>query len=121
MRAVESRIDAELALGHHASMIAEITALAESHPLREHLQAQRMLALYRAGRQAEALDVFREVRARMVDELGIEPGAELAALHRSILSQDAALLLTPVARAPQANRGHSPDRRLVDGGRSRRA
>jgi YVTN family beta-propeller protein len=93
LRAAESRIDAELALGEHASMIAELNSLAESNPLREHLQAQRILALYRAGRQAEALAAFRSVRGRLMDELGIEPGAELTNLHQSILNQDAGLLL----------------------------
>jgi YVTN family beta-propeller protein len=100
-RAIESKIDAELALGHHASVLAELNSLAESQPLREHLQAQRILALYRAGRQADALSAFRSVRARLRDELGIEPSAELTDLHQSMLNQDADLLLerpTPYER-----------------------
>ena len=101
LRAIESRIDAELALGHHASMLAEINSLAESHPLREHVQAQRILALYRAGRQADALTAFRSVRGRLIDELGIEPGTELTKLHQSILNQDPSLLLEDRARGLQ--------------------
>ncbi len=92
-RAIESKIDAELALGRHASMLAELNSLTESQPLREHLQAQRILALYRAGRQADALSAFRSVRDRLRDELGIEPSAELTKLHQSVLNQDAALLM----------------------------
>jgi YVTN family beta-propeller protein len=114
LRAVESRIDAELALGHHTALIAELSSLVEAYPLREHLQAQRMLALYRAGRQADALDAFREVRARMMRELGIEPSAELAALHQSILNQDAGLLLehpAPAALRRKAEQAHEPTAR----------
>jgi YVTN family beta-propeller protein len=88
----EARIDAELMLGHHVSMVAELGSLVESYPLREHLQAQRILALYRSGRQADALDAYRQVRVQMLDELGIEPGTELTALHRAILNQDPGLL-----------------------------
>jgi YVTN family beta-propeller protein len=100
LRAIESRIDADLALGRHASMIAELNSLAESYPLREHLQAQRILALYRAGRQADALDAYRSVRGRLMDELAVEPGAELTNLHQSILKQDAGLQLERAVPAP---------------------
>jgi YVTN family beta-propeller protein len=100
LRAIESRIDADLALGRHASMIAELNSLAGSYPLREHLQAQRILALYRAGRQADALDAYRSVRGRLIDELGVEPGAELTNLHQLILKQDAGLQLERAAPAP---------------------
>jgi DNA-binding SARP family transcriptional activator len=92
-RAIESKIDAELALGRHGAMLANLNSFADSQPLREHLQAQRILALYRAGRQADALSAFRSVRARLREELGIEPSAELTDLHQSMLNQDAALLL----------------------------
>ncbi|MDX6244972.1 MAG: hypothetical protein QOE76_2695 [Frankiales bacterium] len=110
LRAIELRTDAELALGHNASMIAELNSLAELHPLREHLQAQRVLAMYRAGRQADALEAFRCVRRRLADELGIEPGAELTQLHRSILAQDPGLLLEPAAAAvqPQVRQQRGP-------------
>jgi YVTN family beta-propeller protein len=102
LRALELQIDAELALGRHASMIAQLNSLAESHPLREHLQAQRILALYRAGRQADALAAFRGVRRRLMDEVGIEPGPELTNLHQSILTQDAGLLPKRPAVAVQS-------------------
>jgi YVTN family beta-propeller protein len=112
LRAIESRIDADLELGRHASLIAELNSLAVEHPLREHLQTQRILALYRAGRQADALDAFRSVRGRLVDELGIEPGKELTNLHQSILNQDAGLLLErpAPARPPE---GKPPNERAV--------
>jgi YVTN family beta-propeller protein len=124
LRAIESQIDAELALGRHASMIAQLNSLAEAHPLREHLQAQRILALYRAGRQADALEAFRSIRRRLMDELGIEPGTEMTNLHQSILNQDSALqlerpapALRPGVKQPNEQalrpRVHRVSRRLV--------
>lgn len=89
--AIEERIEADLALGRHATLIAELGGLVEAHPTRERLAAQLMLALYRSGRQAEALDVFRERRCRIVDELGIEPGPALRELETAILRQDPTL------------------------------
>src|SRR5262249_53422354 len=74
---VEERIDADLALGRHAELVGELAALTAAHPLRERLRGQLMLALYRSGRQAEALEVYRRTRALLVEELGIEPGAAL--------------------------------------------
>jgi DNA-binding SARP family transcriptional activator len=100
LRAIESRIDADMALGRHGSVIAELNSLAESHPLREHLQAQRILALYRAGRQADALAAYRSVRGRLMEELAVEPGAELTNLHRLILNQDGGLQLERAAPVP---------------------
>jgi DNA-binding SARP family transcriptional activator len=85
------RVDAELHLGREHYVIAEIQQLAREHPLRERIQAQLMLAYYRCGRQAEALEVFRRVRASLVDELGVEPGTELCDLHQRILAADRAL------------------------------
>ena len=72
--AVEERIEAELALGHHDRLVPELEALTAKHPLRERLREQLMLALYRSGRQAEALRVYADARKRLVDELGLEPG-----------------------------------------------
>ncbi len=86
--ALEDRIDADLALGRHAALIGELEMLAGEHPLRERLQAQLMLALYRSGRQAEALARYREARRKLIDELGIEPGRELQEMERAILTQD---------------------------------
>jgi DNA-binding SARP family transcriptional activator/WD40 repeat protein len=91
LTANELAIEGDLAAGRHREVSGEIDALVADHPLRERFHAQRMLALYRCGRQAEALEAFREARRLLVDEVGVEPGAELRGLHESILRQDAAL------------------------------
>ena len=85
---LEQRLDVELAEGHHAALVAELEALVAEHPLRERLRAQLMLALYRSGRQAEALDAYQAGRTLLSDELGLEPGADLKELQRAILEQD---------------------------------
>jgi DNA-binding SARP family transcriptional activator/ABC-type branched-subunit amino acid transport system substrate-binding protein len=87
----EERIDAELALGRNAEAIAPLRELVAREPLRERPRAQLMLALYRCGRQAEALDVYETGRRRLSEELGIEPGERLRELHGAIVRQDAAL------------------------------
>ena len=89
--AVEARIDAALDLGKHAEVIAELEALIIEHPLREGLYTRLMLALYRAGRQAEALRMYGDARHRLGEELGIEPGPDLVALEEAILLQDPSL------------------------------
>jgi streptogramin lyase len=99
--AVEQRIDAELALGRHAELLPELEALVREEPLRERRRAQLMLALYRSGRQADALDVYRKGRTLLADELGLEPGEELRRLEKAILEQDPALA-APAAPAPRA-------------------
>jgi DNA-binding SARP family transcriptional activator len=91
LAALEARIDADLALGRHAETIPELEVLAEEHPLRERFRAQLMLALYRSGRQPEALSVYRDLRSRLADELGIEPSQALRDLEGAILRQDPAL------------------------------
>jgi DNA-binding SARP family transcriptional activator len=88
---LEERIEAELALGRHAQLVGELEQLIAEHPLRERFRAQLMLALYRAGRQAEALDVYRRTREELVNELGIEPGSAIRELERAILAQDPSL------------------------------
>ena len=88
MAALEERIDADLALGRHDRLVPELELLAREHPLRERLCAQRMLALYRAGRQAEALRAYGDSRRILIDQLGIEPGRELRVLHQAIVGQD---------------------------------
>jgi YVTN family beta-propeller protein len=88
---VEDRIDVELQLGMQARLVSELEALVGEHPLRERLRAQLLVALYRSGRQAEALEAYSEARRRLVDELGIEPGRELQELQRRILAQDPGL------------------------------
>jgi DNA-binding SARP family transcriptional activator len=85
---IEDRIEADLAVGRHADLVGELEALTGCHPSRERLRAQLMLALYRAGRQAEALDVYRATRRLLAEELGIEPGVDLRSLQRAILNQD---------------------------------
>src|SRR5215217_858186 len=89
--AMELRVEAELELGCHHEVVDELQKLVAAHPWRERLHAQLMLALYRAGRQAEALDAYRAARSLLVDRLGIEPSPALRELQASILAQDAAL------------------------------
>src|SRR5262249_24024885 len=95
LAAVEDRIDADLELGAHAEVVAELEALIARHPLRERLRGQLMVALYRSGRQAEALQAYRDARDALVEELGLEPGKALQELEQAILRQDAALDFRP--------------------------
>jgi DNA-binding SARP family transcriptional activator len=108
--ALEQRIDADLAVGRHAELVGELESLVAEHPLRERLRGQLMLALYRCGRQAEALDAHREARAALTEELGIEPSRALRERHEAILRQDAGLDAAVVS-APAA--GGEPDRGSV--------
>jgi len=94
---VEERVDADLALGRDAELVPELEALVASQPLRERPRAQLMLALYRSGRQADALAAYRAARDTLVDELGLEPGPELRELESAILRQDESLLLPQTA------------------------
>jgi len=89
----ENRMEAELALGRHQQLVSELEWLIGTHPFREGLRAQLMLALYRSGRQAEALAAYRQARDVLVEELGIEPGSELRGLESAILRQDPSLAL----------------------------
>jgi DNA-binding SARP family transcriptional activator/Flp pilus assembly protein TadD len=98
LQAAELRIDAELRLGRHGVVIAELERMAAANPLREHLHALLMLALYRDGRQAEALAAYQHARRVLVAELGTEPGAELRELHRQILTAG------PVLAGPKPGR-----------------
>jgi DNA-binding SARP family transcriptional activator len=97
--ALEDRIEADLALGHHGEVVEELRALVTAHPLRERPRAQLMLALYRAERQADALATYRAAREALVDGLGIEPGPALRRLEQAILAQDPRLDLA-AARLP---------------------
>jgi DNA-binding SARP family transcriptional activator len=94
--ALEGRIDADLACGRQAELVGELEGLTKVHPLREHLWYLRMLALYRAGRQAEALAAYQELRHLLDDELGIAPSEALSRLQTAILRQDPELALRPV-------------------------
>jgi DNA-binding SARP family transcriptional activator/ABC-type branched-subunit amino acid transport system substrate-binding protein len=98
---LEDRVDAGLALGHHNELVSEIEGLVRRHPLRERLRGQLMLALYRSGRQADALRAYQEARRTLVEQLGIEPGQALHRLERAILEQDPSLELTSPAEPPQ--------------------
>ncbi|MGW2646739.1 AfsR/SARP family transcriptional regulator [Streptomyces sp. NPDC001393] len=91
MRAMELRFDAELRLGHHAAVLAELAEAHTNHPLRERFCEQLMIALYGSGRQADALDVFRRMRGRLDAELGIEPSPALRQVESAILRHDPAL------------------------------
>jgi DNA-binding SARP family transcriptional activator len=95
LAAQERLAEAELALGRHLEVAAELERLVAGHPLRESLRALQMLALYRSGRQAEALEVFRRARNELVDQFGIEPGSGLRAMEGAILRQDSTLELEP--------------------------
>jgi DNA-binding SARP family transcriptional activator len=98
--AIELAIDDDLAAGRHSEVVAELETLVAEQPLREKLHSQRMVALYRAGRQAEALEAYREARRTLVEEIGIEPGPQLRALQDAILRQDPELdLAEPPAQA----------------------
>jgi len=92
LAALEGRIDAELVLGRHGDLVGELRALVREHPYREGLRARLVLALYRSGRQVEALEAYREARRTLVEELGIEPSPELARLETSILRHDPGLV-----------------------------
>ncbi|MCF7548688.1 BTAD domain-containing putative transcriptional regulator [Pseudonocardia sp. WMMC193] len=124
--AAEDHAEAELALGHHADQVAGLERRVRTHPLRERSRAQLMLALHRCGREAEALEVYRDGRRVLADELGLEPGARLRALEQAILRQDPALTWAPprvVLPAPAAEpTADEPGRVLVvdDSGLNRR-
>jgi DNA-binding SARP family transcriptional activator len=101
LAALELRIDADLALGRHDALIAELEALVAEHPLRESLRRHLMTALYRSGRQADALGVYQDARGVLVDELGIDPSPALQQLERAILRQDRALDVEPPEGHPR--------------------
>lgn len=108
---LENRIDADLEAGSHDGLAAELEGLIAEHPLRERLRGQLILALYRSGRQAEALEVYRETRRVLVEELGIEPSPELKELERAILRQDPALASPTPSPTPTAVGPEIPPRR----------
>jgi DNA-binding SARP family transcriptional activator len=109
LETVEGRIEGLLRLGRHGAVVAELEARVDEHPLRERLRGQLMLALYRSGRQAEALEVYRDGRRRLANDLGLEPGTELQRLERQILAQDPEL--DAPARSARAARSPPPRRR----------
>ena len=113
--ALEDRIEAELALGRGAELVVELEGLVAAEPLRERLRGQLMLALYRAGRQGEALDTYREAVRTLDSELGLQPGPELERLQSAIRAHESALLPAPVPGGsaggrPSAGDGDDPRR-----------
>jgi predicted ATPase/DNA-binding SARP family transcriptional activator len=102
--ATEYRVEADLELGHHNELVGDLEALCRDHPLRERFWELLMLALYRAGRQAEALRAYAEIRDRLVDELGVDPGPSLRELETRVLDHDPSL----VAEQPQSPRAPAP-------------
>jgi tetratricopeptide (TPR) repeat protein len=104
LAAIEDRIDAELRLGRHRAVLAEVIGLAGVHPTRERFTGQLMICLYRDGRQTEALDTYRRLQQRLADEFGVDPGPALRKLHLAILREDPGLrpVTTPRPAAPAA-------------------
>jgi DNA-binding SARP family transcriptional activator/tetratricopeptide (TPR) repeat protein len=96
----EDCVDAELTAGRHAELTGELQAVLTEHPLRERLAAQLMTALHRAGRQGDSLDVYRRLRATLIDELGVEPGAEARRVHAAVLRGEDPVPRLPAAPAP---------------------
>jgi DNA-binding SARP family transcriptional activator len=111
--ALEERIEADLVLGGAAELVPELERLVSSHPLRERPRAQLMLALYRAGRQADALETYREGRRLLDDELGLEPGDELQRLERAILVHDPALDAPAAGHPAQESALTAPERSIL--------
>ena len=109
--ALEERIDADLDCGRHAELIPELQGLVGQHPTRERLRGQLMLALYRSGRQAEAVNAYADARRALSEELGIEPGTELRDLERRVLAHDPTL--APPRRARLAASGDGLRRRWL--------
>ena len=109
LTAIEDRVDADLLLGRHSALIGELEALVQEHPLRERLWAQLMTALYRAGRQADALRAYQRARTVLAEQLGIDPGPALKQVEQAVLAQDSSLASPPLppavdaARAPSTN------------------
>ena len=104
--ALEQRLSADLALGRAAEVVPELEALVREHPLREGTRGLLILALYRAGRQADALAAYQDARAAFVDELGLDPSQALQQLEKAILNQDPALDLPVVTRKPRPRPSH---------------
>jgi DNA-binding SARP family transcriptional activator/tetratricopeptide (TPR) repeat protein len=98
LQLTEARIDADLRLGGHAGVVAELRRLTAEHPLREHFRVQLMLACYRGGHQGAALEVYREAHRMLAEELGVAPGPELQEIHQRILAADPGLTVVPAGK-----------------------
>jgi len=112
---LEERIERDLETGRHGDLVGELESLTAEHPLREGLRRQQMLALYRAGRQAEALEAYNQARSDLVEELGIEPSRSLRELQQAILNQDPALDPTATAESVAARPSSTPPSRAPSG------
>lgn len=108
LQLTEARIDADLRLGRHGELVAELRRLSAEHPLREHIRVQIMLACYRCGHQAAALEVYRDARKTLAEELGVEPGRELREMHQGILTADPGLIAVASAEVTVGQPG-GPD------------
>ena len=113
LEALEQRLEADLAGGRHAEVVGELQSLVARHPLREVLWGDLMLALYRSGRQGEALAAFDRARRTLADELGVEPGGTLSELHRRMLDQDPTLAPPESRRGPMGASGRAGGRRFA--------
>ncbi len=115
MAALEYRIEADLRLGQHATLVPELEALVHEHPLRERLYEHLMLALYRSGRQVDALERYQRARRKLIDEFGVEPGPRLQELQRAVLTHDATLDLEDRSGSRDSSHGEhqreAPERR----------
>jgi YVTN family beta-propeller protein len=120
LTAIEGVVEARLALGEHATVVAELEDLVARHPLRETFRAQQMLALYRSGRQADALVAFRTLRQVLDDELGVEPSTPLRQLHQAVLTQDPAIAAPSVAPADTGSVSTPPSETVAARGRTTR-
>jgi DNA-binding SARP family transcriptional activator len=104
LAALEDRVEADLAAGRHAEVIGELEALVRAHPFQERLHGQLMLALFREGRQADALGIYHQIRGLLAEELGLDPGPDLQQLHERILRQDPGLAAPlPPLQTPHHN------------------
>ena len=124
LQVLGARIDADLALGRHGEVVAELRQLVAAHPLWEHFHAQLMLGLYRSGRQGDALAAYQDVRRVLAGELGVDPGPELQLLQQQILAADPALVLTgngAAAPGPRSRRARPRRSRRARPACSRRA
>ncbi len=110
LAAVERRIEADLELGRHGDLISELESLVSEYPFRERLRGQQMLALYRSGRQADALEAYRAARRQLSDELGLEPSGSLQALEQAILQHDPSIAPAPGASPAKASQVWEPSR-----------
>ena len=108
LAAVEDRVEADLALGHARELVGELRDLVARHALRERLRGQLMLALYRCGRQAEALEAYQEFRRKLSEELGLEPGPSLQQLELAVLARDRALDPSVTVAVPGAAEPEEP-------------